>query len=260
MQQTVFNADDFYFADAPIGDILKAARNHYQQTLYDIEVALHIRASQIEAIEEGAFDKLPGRTYALGFIRTYAEYLGLDAERLIRMFKSQSADTHKRLQHHIPMAAKEGRLPNGYLILASLLLGLGVIGYWAKISEIPEIQLQTLPSAVTVDLSALNTMPAAASKPVVILRAKTQSWVELKDAKGKSILSKIIQPNQDYKITLEQSIFLTAENAGNLQLIYKDQAFPLGEIGQVIRSFDLKRFTTEKNNSISMQTALSQQN
>lgn len=116
MQQAALKEDDLYYTDAPVGDVLRHVREHYGQTLRDVEKALRIRAIQIEAIEKSDYDKLPGRVYAIGFIRTYSEYLGLDPDRMVNMFKSQGAEHAKAPILHFPVAASDGKLPDPFLI------------------------------------------------------------------------------------------------------------------------------------------------
>ena len=81
---------DHFQTDLAVGEILRRTRIHYDQTLADIERALHIRASLLEALEAGDYDRLPGRVYVIGFIRSYSEYLGLDGEKMVGLFKKQA--------------------------------------------------------------------------------------------------------------------------------------------------------------------------
>lgn len=81
---------NLYETDQTVGAILKRERLRYDQSITDIEHVLHIRAAQLEAIEADQFQKLPGPVYAAGFIRTYAEYLGLDGPSMVSLYKSQS--------------------------------------------------------------------------------------------------------------------------------------------------------------------------
>ena len=71
-------------ADTPletVGQDLRAARLRRGDDLATVSKALKIRKDHLEALEEDRFDALPGRTYAIGFVRSYADYLGLDAGR-----------------------------------------------------------------------------------------------------------------------------------------------------------------------------------
>ena len=62
-----------------IGSSLREARMRRQLELSQIERDTRIRAKYLLALEDDRFEVLPGLAYAKGFLRTYADYLGLDA-------------------------------------------------------------------------------------------------------------------------------------------------------------------------------------
>lgn len=70
-----------------IGGQLKAAREAQGVLLEDVSARLKIREDHLQALENNDFDRLPGHVYAIGFIRTYAAHLGLNAADLISRFK-----------------------------------------------------------------------------------------------------------------------------------------------------------------------------
>ena len=72
-----------------IGYSLKAARERQGIGLPEAELATKIRAKYIRALEEEDFAALPADTYARGFLRTYAEYLGLDGEIYVDEYASR---------------------------------------------------------------------------------------------------------------------------------------------------------------------------
>src|SRR5580698_3968486 len=79
-------------ADAPletVGQDLRAARLRRGDDLATVSKALKIRKDHLEALEEDSLDKLPGKTYAIGFVRSYAHYLGLDSAALVERFKQE---------------------------------------------------------------------------------------------------------------------------------------------------------------------------
>ncbi|MCB1555865.1 MAG: helix-turn-helix domain-containing protein [Alphaproteobacteria bacterium] len=107
--------------DVPIGLILRQTRQHYGQSLIYIESILRIRASQLDAIERGDLEKLPGRVYAIGFVRVYAEYLGLPPDDVVRLFKEQyNADRTSRPELSFPVPASESKIPNLFVLVGSL--------------------------------------------------------------------------------------------------------------------------------------------
>jgi cytoskeletal protein RodZ len=71
-----------------IGELLKQAREEKQISIAAAEADTKISARYIRALEENDFACLPGNTYALGFIRIYGKYLGLDSDYLIKEFKA----------------------------------------------------------------------------------------------------------------------------------------------------------------------------
>src|SRR5260370_38216129 len=72
------------------GDVLRQQRNALGLDLADVAAALRIKPAYLAAIEAGLPDRLPGHTYAIGFMRTYAGHLGLDRGEGLRRFKQEA--------------------------------------------------------------------------------------------------------------------------------------------------------------------------
>src|SRR3954454_11665587 len=72
-----------------IGATLREARERQGLELTQIERALKIRARQLQALEYEHFDWLPGDAYARSFLRTYADYLGLDWQLYLAEYDSR---------------------------------------------------------------------------------------------------------------------------------------------------------------------------
>ena len=70
-----------------IGRILREAREEKGLELNEISSILRIRETHLAALENDDYETLPGKVYAIGFIRTYGNYLGLDSADLIEQFK-----------------------------------------------------------------------------------------------------------------------------------------------------------------------------
>ncbi|MEO1251123.1 MAG: TonB family protein [Pseudomonadota bacterium] len=76
-------------ADYPdVGAWLAAAREGEGLSLAEAATKTHIRERHLAAIETLELESLPARPYAIGFVRTYAEFLHLDADAVVRRFKS----------------------------------------------------------------------------------------------------------------------------------------------------------------------------
>jgi cytoskeleton protein RodZ len=74
-----------------IGQDLRQARQRKGEDLAQISRVLKIRKDLLEAIEESNIEALPGRAYVIGFVRSYAEYLGLDANNAVERLKAEIA-------------------------------------------------------------------------------------------------------------------------------------------------------------------------
>ena len=72
-----------------IGNSLRAARERQGLGYPEIELATKIRAKYIRALEQEDFDAVPGDAYIRGFLRTYAEYLGLDGDVYVDEYASR---------------------------------------------------------------------------------------------------------------------------------------------------------------------------
>jgi cytoskeleton protein RodZ len=120
-------------SDAPletVGQDLRAARLRRGDDLATVSRALKIRKDHLEALEEDRIEALPGRTYAVGFVRTYSEYLGLDQGACVERFKSQIAGRTDDVTPTITVIDEDEhrRLPQGWKIIAVVVLLLFAYG------------------------------------------------------------------------------------------------------------------------------------
>ena len=72
-----------------IGDQLRETRLRNRIDITDVEAATKIRAKYLRALENEEWDLLPGPTFVKTFLRTYADYLGLDARNLVEEYRSR---------------------------------------------------------------------------------------------------------------------------------------------------------------------------
>ncbi|MFO1058077.1 MAG: DUF4115 domain-containing protein [Dongiaceae bacterium] len=117
-----------------IADELRETRMKYGLGIDDVAEQLRIRRTYIEAIEEGRFAELPGSTYGSGFVRSYAEFLGLDGEEALRRFRSE-VGRGERSELIFPTLKSEAGIPAGAIVLLSLLLAGLAYGAWFILSE-----------------------------------------------------------------------------------------------------------------------------
>jgi cytoskeleton protein RodZ len=117
-----------------VGELL---REHRQELGLDLEAvgeALRIKPIYLMAIEQGRTEDLPGPTYAIGFVRAYAHYLGLDVERVLESYKAGSAEVQARPDLSLPVPLGARSVPGGPILLVGLILALCGYGTWYYLS------------------------------------------------------------------------------------------------------------------------------
>ena len=69
-----------------IGKLLRETREDLRLSLQQASAALHIRSHYLQALEEGGLDELPGAAYTRGYLQSYAIFLHLDKDEILRSF------------------------------------------------------------------------------------------------------------------------------------------------------------------------------
>lgn len=125
------DTDNQAAAEAP-GAALAAARQAQNLSVADAARRLKLSVSQIEALEAGDYEKLPGTIFARGFIRNYARLLKLDADALLRSvdlaLPSPPAREEAPPSRDIPFPTAQPRRGPWYALALVLLLG-GLAAY-----------------------------------------------------------------------------------------------------------------------------------
>jgi len=277
MGQPQLSDQELYGSDMPVGEILRRARAHYGRSLEDIEKALRIRASQLDAIETGDFDKLPGRVYAIGFVRTYSEYLGLDGDQMVQIFKRQSSGKQSSPELHFPVAASDTKTPPVWLVASSLLVLMVISLFWLSQKDLNRDMVREVPAVSETALKSYGpfqnsdasqneqvaqndgaqegyeTQQATATEPAagdasadasanITLTILQNSWVEIKDQAGEQIVSRVLKKGEVYYVPERPDLFMSLGNASGVELEIAGQTLqPLGKQGEVLRNIPLDR-------------------
>lgn len=260
----------------PVGEILRRARLYYNQSIDDVGGILRIRSSHLEAIEDGRIDDLPGRVYAFGFVRAYAEYLGLDGEKIVRLFKSQiGIQVVDRPDLHMPVAASESKSPNIMLVVISLVIMVFAVGTIALFNgsrdnvanqahDIPPVPQELYeaagdvgpfqPASSVVQKPPADTAQQASSSPAtepqsatppppsLVVKLKDSAWVEIRDVTGKALLSRVLKTGDSYIVPASvKGLVLDTGNVGALEFVVEGKVLaPLGSKGDVRRGIKLE--------------------
>lgn len=113
-----------------VGMMLRSARLRRGEGVERVAALLRLKPGYVEAIEQGRYFELPGAAYALGFVRAYAEHLGLDGHEIVRRFKAETAGLERRQDLSLPMPLSERSRPGGGLLLIALIVAGCAYALW----------------------------------------------------------------------------------------------------------------------------------
>lgn len=149
-----------------VSETLRATRMAHGYDLRDVATMLRIRYPYLLAIEEGRYQELPGSTYAIGFLRSYAECLGLDPDTVVTRYKEEAAGSVRRQELYLPTPAAEGRASGGTLLLGTLVLAGIVYGGWYYLSATDRSVADLVPTLPDRLVSLLDGVPAKPAEQV----------------------------------------------------------------------------------------------
>ncbi len=144
---------------AEFGAMLRRRREEVGQDLATISAVTHIKPIYLKAIEEGRRKDLPGTAYMIGYIRTYADYLGFDGNRLITDYHAELAGQRrapdKRAEPAEPEQVALSQVQGSpVLVLGGLVvMALAAYGVWAIVSG-GESETQTVATDTPVEEAA----------------------------------------------------------------------------------------------------------
>ena len=113
-----------------LGMHLREARQARGEDLYDVANFLRIKPSYLFALEEGDLGLTPGRPYALGFLRSYADYLGFDGGAVVQQVKAALDATSPPPTLHYRTPIAETARPTGVVLGLSIVLAAAIYGVW----------------------------------------------------------------------------------------------------------------------------------
>ena len=115
-----------------LGELLRKAREARGLTISEVQEATKIRSRYLEAIEQGNFEVLPGDVYVKGFLRNYAEAVGLCGDEVVARYKAE----RERIEEEKAREASpdKGRdVPKKARIPRLLLIAVGIVAVVAVV-------------------------------------------------------------------------------------------------------------------------------
>ena len=164
-----------------LGSSLRDARERRRLTFAEMEQVTKVRAKYLRALEEDDFAALPGATYVKGFLRAYAEALGLDGQLYVDEYNSRfvTGAEERFIRPRRMEPPREVRWIERHAVVLALaaiaLITVVVVGAWrfAPGSGSPQAPAVAAPARV----------PAASQAPLtrLVLRARGTTWIEVRN-------------------------------------------------------------------------------
>ena len=161
-----------------VGAEIREAREARGWTLEAVAAQLRIRLPYLEAIEAGRASDLPGSAYAVGFLKTYATAVGLDADALAERFRQGASEVDRRTELAFPAPVPQRGMPAGAVVLLGAVVVVAAYVGWYRISsdghtpvqtvpEVPEpLAARTVPTMVAPSPQVASILPSTAPAPV----------------------------------------------------------------------------------------------
>ncbi|MBV8935747.1 MAG: DUF4115 domain-containing protein, partial [Alphaproteobacteria bacterium] len=136
-----------------LGDELRQRRETLGLDLAEVATALRIKRAYLAALEAARLEELPAPVYAMGFLRAYADHLGLDGRAIWQRFKRDAAPLPAKPHLAFPIPLGERSTPGKGILVAALVLSACAYGGWyylsagggARPQRVAEVPLELLP-------------------------------------------------------------------------------------------------------------------
>ncbi|HWA00714.1 MAG TPA: RodZ domain-containing protein [Caulobacterales bacterium] len=219
------------------GKKLEEARRQLGLSIQEVSDRIRVRREFIEALETMNVKLLPGRAYALAFLRSYAQVLGLRADEIVEQFQNECALTREDAQKQIRNPASKPHPERPWLAaLALVLISIGFVG-WRAVAERKTPDVAAAQGGVIAP-AQVNAAPApieAGERRVVEIRALSAGWLEARGPDGTVFLSRTMQAGEVYRPDASPGWTLHARDGGVFETYVNGMdAGPLGPNGKPV--------------------------
>ena len=161
-----------HYKGPSVGQVLRKTREAQSITVAQVSTHLNIGTAHIEAIEADHVEALPQRVYAIGFVRAYADAMGLDSEKIVYLFKRQTYGRGAEGEENrtTPQSRRLARQENVFdkvadspkigrwIIRFAIILFIGGFVYWLLSGGVPRDDAASIP-AVPAEMQKAQVTP-----------------------------------------------------------------------------------------------------
>jgi cytoskeletal protein RodZ len=230
------------------GEKLQRERELRGVSLREIADGTKISIRFLQALEEDRVAALPGGLFPRAFVKQYALFLGLDADRTVADFVASHGELAPERKPVAPPPVRRSPLSLGHLFLGAVAVVAvaltlrrgGDAGARPQPSPTPLAAPVVLPTDRLYPAPPM--LPAAASDSLVLtITAQADCWVEVR-ADGATVVNRVLAQGESQTFEARGELVLSVGNAGGLSIKVNDRpALPLGRSGEVRKNIVITR-------------------
>lgn len=227
-------------ADWRAGRKLAEARRQLGLSIEEVAERIRVRREFLEALEDMNVKSLPGKAYALAFLRSYARELGIDDDAIVDQFQDECALGPETLVKHARAPLSRPQRERPWLAAAALVvLAAGFVG-WQALGRQEQQRVETVAPAAPAAPGSVEPVSPGDHR-VVEIRAVADAWLEARGPDGTVFLSSTLRQGDVYRPDPSPGWTLHARDGGAFEVYVNGvSAGPLGAAGMPVlgRSLD----------------------
>lgn len=222
------------------GRKLMEARQQLGLSLDEVAERIRVRREFLEALEQMNMKVLPGKAYALAFLRSYARALGVDDKALVDQFQDEVAFKRDEDEKPIRAPSSRPRRDRPWMAAAFLvLLGVAFVG-WRALDQRPTEEPAAQEQAV-LNHDSQHPIVGTAPRRVIEVRALGEAWLEARGPDGTVFFSRTLRSGEVFRPDASPGWTLHARDGGVFEVyVNGSTAGLLGPAGMPVlgRSID----------------------
>ncbi len=231
---------------SPVGERLRAAREAAGLSLDDVAARTRIPTRHLDAMETGAWSRLPGPTYVSGFAKTYADVVGLERVGVGEEIRAEMGSGRAPVAADTFQPADPARVPPRTLAIGAAVLAVlaGGAVYFVQRDALDEVEPAYIatPEPARVERSRDTPTPAPAPTGPVVLTAREPVWVQVRERGGTVFASRELKAGERIEVpATAQDPILRTGHAELINVTVGGRPAPtLGPANQLIRDRSLR--------------------
>lgn len=214
---SAYESDADFGVYADLGAKLKDLREKRKMSVEQVSKRLNIRGHYLKALEDGQFTAIPGKIYVDGYLKNYADYLGMDSSVMMASYRG-SGGRSSNDDFMLPEISNDEMRPGKNILLLALVLLAIVYAIW-HITQRKDVTI----SEMIEESKNTHTISASTLDARVVLLAKNDVEVTVLGTDGSILINKLLHSGDTFFVPAD-GLILKTNVPENLQLFVDGEA------------------------------------